>query len=716
MWCFLWLLSLGPPVAPALGMNRVAARVCYRWQASNFSGLFQDGDVIIGGLFSLYSKPPSLNQDFTQQPLYQSCSRYRISLPLQYVYAMLFALEEINHSTTLLPGVRLGFHLHDSCALPLWALHAVLSLHLNVFVSQMSYTASSPSLSDRTQFPNFFRTMPSDIYQARAIARLTIRFKWTWIGAVVANNDYGLMAETQGAGVCLAFVETLSRQNIVSDARRAAQAIQSSAAKVILIFTWYTDVRELFLQLVERNVTDRQFLASEAWSTSGVLLQNPSTSKVAKGVLGVAIRSSTLPGFEKYLRKLKPSLHPHNEFLREYWENIFQCRETTPDNDSSSSESPLPFCSGTESLETVNDIFTDMSQLRVTYNVYQAVYAVAHALHSLLSCPDISSSPANKNFNCSVPKQIKPIEVNRNISNSSHSCEPCRYDYWSNAKKTACLPRHLDFLSYNETLGITLTVVSVSGVTVTTAVFVVFLHYRQTPMVRANNSELSFLLLVSLKLCFLCSLVFIGRPSAWSCRFQQAAFGISFVLSVSCLKVKTIVVLAAFRSAHPGAEALMRWFGPGQQRGSICLFTSIQIVICIIWLTVSPPVPKPDFELPGLKVTLRCAMASAVGFSLVLGYIGLLACSCLILAFLARKLPDNFNEAKLITFSMLIFCAVWVAFIPAYVSSPGKYAVAVEIFAILASSYGLLLCIFAPKCFIILLRPENNTKKHMMAR
>lgn len=50
------------------------------------------------------------------------------ALPLQYVYAMLFALEEINHSTTLLPGVRLGFHLHDSCALPLWALHAVLSL------------------------------------------------------------------------------------------------------------------------------------------------------------------------------------------------------------------------------------------------------------------------------------------------------------------------------------------------------------------------------------------------------------------------------------------------------------------------------------------------------------------------------------------------------------------------------------------------------------
>jgi hypothetical protein len=97
--------------------------------------------------------------------------------------------------------------------------------------------------------------------------------------------------------------------------------------------------------------------------------------------------------------------------------------------------------------------------------------------------------------------------------------------------------------------------------------------------VRANNSELSFLLLLSLKLCFLCALVFIGRPSVWSCRLQQAAFGISFVLCVSCLQVKTIVVLAAFRSARPGAGGLMKWFGPGQQRGSVCFFTSIQVSI-----------------------------------------------------------------------------------------------------------------------------------------
>ncbi|XP_014913696.1 olfactory receptor CR1 [Poecilia latipinna] len=857
----LWLV--GRQLGPGAGMQPAQTLTCSRWGTPSDGGLFEDGDVIIGGLFNLHYMPPVKDQRFTLEPDNKPCTGLQ-NLPLQYIYAMVFALEEINHSSALLPGVKLGHRIHDSCALPAWEMQAALSLvggdaptcNLDqqetevgagerrvpliiggsssitaqilsrllgpLSVPLVSYTASSPSLSDRRQYPNFFRTMASDIYQARAIAQLAIKYNWTWVGAVVANNEYGLMAvkvfqeEIQGAGVCLSFVETLQRENIVSDASRAALAIQASTAKVILIFTWYTDVMELFLQLEKLNVTDRQFLASEAWSTSTDLRQSAFSRKVARGVLGVAIQSSSLPGFGTFVRNLNPSLRPNDQVLKEFWEKEFGC---SPGIGATPSSSSLPPCSGTESLRDVKNLFTDTSQLRVTYNVYLAVYAAAHALHSLLSCPNVSSSPG-QNVTCSLHTQIKPMELmeqlskvnfttpqgeafyfqgaditakydlvnwqsspegevnlvligrvdgfdlhlnesaiqwstgssqvpvsvcsercppgtrmasrkgepiccfdcipcaDGQISNTTGStqCNDCPSELWSNAERTACIPRQLDFLSFNETLGITLTAVAVSGVTATTAVFVVFLYYRQTPMVRANNSELSFLLLLSLKLCFLCSLVFIGRPSAWSCRFQQAAFGISFVLCVSCLQVKTIVVLAAFRSARPGAEALMRWFGPRQQRGSVCLFTSVQVIICIIWLSLSPPEPRPDLKIPGLQVTLECAMASVAGFSLVLGYIGLLGCTSLLLAFLARKLPDNFNEAKLITFSMLIFCAVWVAFVPAYVSSPGKYAVAVEIFAILASSYGLLFCIFAPKCFIILLRPEKNTKKHLMAR
>ncbi|MEQ2213477.1 hypothetical protein XENOCAPTIV_015640, partial [Xenoophorus captivus] len=298
----------------------------------------------------------------------------------------------------------------------------------------------------------------------------------------------------------------------------------------------------------------------------------------------------------------------------------------------------------------------------------------------------------------------------------SVECFSCQEDFWSSPKRDHCVLKTIEFLSYQEPLGVCLTTASLLGTCICIVVLGIFTYHHSTPMVRANNSELSFLILVSLKLCFLCSLLFIGRPRLWTCQLRHAAFGISFVLCVSCILVKTMVVLAVFKVSKPGGGVHLKWFGAVQQRGTVLVLTCIQAAICTVWISTASPVPHKNTKYHNDKIVYECVVGSTVGFAVLLGYIGLLAIISFLLAFLGRNLPDNFNEAKLITFSMLIFCAVWVAFVPAYINSPGKYADAVEVFAILASSFGILMALFGPKCYLILLRPERNTKKAIMGR
>nr|XP_033771461.1 vomeronasal type-2 receptor 26-like [Geotrypetes seraphini] len=673
-------------------------------------------------------------------------------------------------------------------------------------------------MSDPVQYPYFYRTVPSELHLSAGISKLLKYFGWKWVNIFSSDDKSTVRAvqilkeEIERNGGCIAFHEIFPHQRRITslEHQKVERAIKQSSIVNIFYNNKHSEFSLQYVQKLKTYVKSGQVFISIGEAEIKTPNQYQYHFQISNKFFIFKPFRKVMPNFLKFIREMKPVWQASDFEAKHWWKDL--CNSRCPkmirrDCNSTSKIIVFPHCFSTS--------------FRSSYNVYNAVYAVAHALHdmimsgsrngttwtkenreilyslpwklhhylrnlhfknglgeemymdengdlatgydilSLIVLPDGTlkyevvghynpHAPPGQDFtidekaiiwdssftqkppqyrcnpSCNpgyrkLTKEGKPICcydcipcAEGEISNQTDmdTCTTCPDDQWPNQKRDACIPKVITFLSFEEPLGIALTSISMFLFLITSVILGIFIYYRDTPIVRANNRQLSYILLISLMLCFLCSLLFIGHPEDVTCILRQTTFGITFSIALSSILAKTITVVTAFQATKPRSK-LHKWMGSRVSNSIVLSCSLIQIVLCLAWLFTAPPFAYLNMRSEIGTILIECNEGSVIAFYCVLGYLGFLAGISFIIAFLARNLPDSFNEAKYITFSMLVFCSVWISFIPTYLSSKGKNMVAVEIFAILASSTGLLGCIFFPKCYIILLRPERNNKKDL---
>ncbi|XP_053216086.1 vomeronasal type-2 receptor 26-like [Podarcis raffonei] len=636
-------------------------------------------------------------------------------------------------------------------------------------IPQLIY-GPAPVMNDKTPGIPFYQMVPRENSQFAGILSLLLHFRWTWIGLLTMDNDNGerfvqsVVPPFSQSGICFAFIERSPTLTVVTDINdmfnkggKIHDKIIDSKAHVVVAYGESYGI--VFLRWFpylsgQEHIKNKSkgivWIISAQMDLTSMVYQKTWDTEIIHGSLSFTIHANDLPGFQEFVRSRNPSSATGDGFIKDFWQQAFGC--VFPNTDAVKLHQFMKGVSFNNSAGGKVS-FDQNGELAAGFDIMNWIFPANQSFHRVKVGRLDPKAPPDQAFkiNEDAIRWHREFNQAQPLSVCSESCYPgsckkvkegeafCCYDCipcpegkisehkdatdcykcpdekYPNERQDQCIPKDVSFLSYEEPLGLCLASFALSSSMITALVLATFIKHHNTPIVKANNRDLTYTLLISLLLCFLCAFLFIGEPHLVMCLFRQNAFGIIFSLAVSCVLAKTITVVLAFMATKPGSK-MRKWVGKSLACCIVLSCSLLQALLCTVWLATSSPFPDVDMHSFTSEIVLECNEGSVIMFYCVLGYLGFLAFVSFTVAFLARKLPGSFNEAKFITFSMFVFCSVWLSFIPSYLSTKGKYMVAVEIFSILTSSAGLLGCIFSPKCYIIVLRPELNNKEQLIRR
>uniref|UniRef100_A0A1I8JPE8 G_PROTEIN_RECEP_F3_4 domain-containing protein n=1 Tax=Macrostomum lignano TaxID=282301 RepID=A0A1I8JPE8_9PLAT len=275
--------------------------------------------------------------------------------------------------------------------------------------------------------------------------------------------------------------------------------------------------------------------------------------------------------------------------------------------------------------------------------------------HPRRSCTQISSARSLCGFG------YRTVAPNKEAATCCWECVPCDNKYQIVLNATLCsncelgsvpnrffndryLWRQSSWAAYWALLPMTF---SFLGLVWTVFVLVVFVRYNNTPIIRASGRELCYVMLAGVSMSYCMTFIMLAPPTPRHLRLPFAIFnGLSLSIIYSAIFTKTNRLSRIF---NRGIKSLMKKPSYTSPKS--------QLILCCCLVSVAE-----------ITKVLRCAVDD-VAIVVSLLYNMILIVLCTLYAFKTRNIPENFNEAKYIAFTMYSTCIVWLAFIAIYFGS-----------------------------------------------
>lgn len=723
--------------------------------------------------------------------------------------ALAYAVEEINENPDILPGIKLGYDIRDSCNNAEVAITHSLEFILDKsfaasngfnsiiagvvggasstistvisnllstdYVPQVSYSATSVALSDRKLYRSFFRTVPSDVNQAAAIADLLKYYDWTYVSVFASDDAYGrlgldeLRLSAKQRDLCFA-KDKVFNPNLADGSRELTEIINSlrafnGTAHVVVLWCQFNDAEAIIDGVKEAGISNITWIGTETWGT------RITSMPLGHNLIGMHLYQ---PRIDKFIKKFYSPSSGHYNCRNPWYKNIVYGMCFLP------LAKTLP--------------------INKYPQVVASVYSLAYGLHNTLGCTK-RECPRDRNFlnykflyeNITKLDFVIPDTDYRVKFNSDGESAIVAYDYmflsnetyklfgnwtstnsiaisdsetiWKGQKKPVshcsddCQPGYYRIKSSSACCW-KCALCSGNRISNTINQDICELcsykekananHTECVPLKELRlsiKSQMGIFIAVASLLCVLLTAfvicVFIkywDTPMVKASSREMSCVQLTSILLLFCVPIMyfvelsipicvcrtlffgfffctvvSIIVIKTYRLLRVFSERftpVSRFLHNKYQILFSYVLVLVQVVGTILWNTHYPPQLTDIIDYEEMTYFPTCGPRQTYLFWITAGYTFILAVTSFYMAFRARKLPENFNETQFISFAMFTACVIWLCFVPLFVSLKGVDMIAAFLSINLLSTLSILFILYGYKIRIILFLPRLNSPEH----